>query len=157
MVLKKNDSHNIITVGENFTYSNTQNRAVATGNIYWNDLHNALVQNPLQPAYWQTAIDRNINEFGYTPTLDGLNTGQTNPVAVMFYRNNYNYGKGNNITGNAFLEIEPVKDLKFKTIYGVDSWFGHSRSMNPTYHLGVLYNDATDGATQSEYFGARTT
>ena len=157
MVLKKNDSHNIITVGENFTYSNTQNRAVATGNIYWNDLHNALVQNPLQPAYWQTAIGRNINEFGYTPTLDGLNTGQTNPVAVMFYRNNYNYGKGNNITGNAFLEIEPVKDLKFKTIYGVDSWFGHSRSMNPTYHLGVLYNDATDGATQSEYFGARTT
>ena len=157
MVLKKNDSHNIITVGENFTYSNTQNRSVANGNIYWNDLHNALIQNPLQPAYWQTAIDRNINEFGYTPTLDGLNTGQTNPLAVMFYRHNYNYGKGNNITGNAFLEIEPILNLKFKTVYGVDSWFGNGRSMNPTYHLGVLYNDATDGASQNSYFGANTT
>jgi TonB-linked SusC/RagA family outer membrane protein len=157
MVLKKNDQHSIITVGENFTYSNIENRSVANGNIYWNDLHNALVQNPLQPAYWQTSIDRNINEFGYTPTLDGLNTGQTNPLAVMFYRHNYNYGKGNNITGNAFLEIEPVLNLKFKTIYGVDSWFGNGRSMNPTYHLGVLYNDATDGASQNSYFGANTT
>jgi len=157
IVLKKNDKHSIITVGENFTYSNTQNRAVATGNIYWNDLHNALVQNPLQPAYWQTSIDRNISEFGYTPTLDGLATGQTNPLAVMFYRNNYNYGKGNNITGNAFVEIEPLMNLKFKSIYGFESWFGAGRSMNPTYHLGVLYTDATDGASQNSYFGANST
>nr|WP_315257509.1 TonB-dependent receptor [uncultured Flavobacterium sp.] len=157
MVLKKNASHNIVTIGENFTYSNVQNRAVATGNIYWNDLHNALIQNPLQPAYWQNSIDKNINEFGFTPTLDGLNTGQTNPLAVMYYRHNYNYGKSNTVTGNAFLEIEPVLNLKFRTVYGIDSWFGHNRSMNPTYHLGLLYNDSTDGATQSQYFGANTT
>ncbi|MBC7845258.1 MAG: TonB-dependent receptor [Flavobacterium sp.] len=157
MVLKKNDSHSIITVGENFTYTNTQNRSVATGNIYYNDLHNALVQNPLQPAYWQTAIDRNISQFGFTPTLDGLSTGQTNPLAVMFYRHNYNYGKGNNIIGNAFLEIEPVLNLKFRSVYGVDSWFGYGRSMNPTNHLGVLYNDAVNGASQNSYFGANTT
>jgi TonB-linked SusC/RagA family outer membrane protein len=157
MILKKNDKHNIITVGENFTYSNTQNRAVAAGNIYWNDLHNALVQNPLQPAYWQTSIDRGISEFGFTPTLDGLSQNQNNPLAVMYYRNNYNYGKNNSITGNAFVEIEPVQNLKFKSIYGIDSWFGAGRSMNPTYHLGVLYNDANDGASQNSYFGANST
>ena len=69
MVLKKNDEHAIITVGENFTYTNTENRQVRTGNIYWNDLHNALVQHPLMPAYWQPAIDNNVNEFGFTPTV----------------------------------------------------------------------------------------
>ncbi|MDR6846253.1 TonB-dependent receptor [Flavobacterium granuli] len=157
MVLKKNDSHSIITIGENFTYSNRQNRSVATGNIYWNDLHNALIQNPLQPAYWQNSIDRNVNEFGFTPTLDGLNTGQTNPLAIMYYRHNYNYGKGNSINGNAFVEIEPVLNLKFKSVYGIDSWFGNGRSMNPTYHLGLLYDDATDGASQNSYFGATST
>jgi TonB-linked SusC/RagA family outer membrane protein len=157
MVLKKNDSHSIVTVGENFTYTNTQNRSVATGNIYYNDLHNALVQNPLQPAYWQTSIDRNISPFGFTPTLDGLSTGQTNPLAVMFYRHNYNYGKGNNIIGNVFLEIEPFLNFKFKSVYGVVSWFGYGRSMNPTNHLGVLYNDAVNGAAQNSYFGANTT
>ncbi|KAF2340006.1 SusC/RagA family TonB-linked outer membrane protein [Flavobacterium tistrianum] len=157
MVLKKNESHSIITVGENLTYTNIQKRDVSNGNIYSNDLHNALTQNPLQPAYWQTAIDRNINEYGFTPTLDGLSTGQTNPLAVMYYRSNYNYPRDHKITGNVFAEIEPIANLRFKTVYGVDSWFGYSRSMNPTYHLGLLYNDSVDGASQSEYFGANTT
>ena len=153
MVLKKNSSHAILTVGENFTYTNTENRSVATGNIYWNDLHNGLVQNPLMPAYWQPAIDNNVSEFGFTPTLDGLNSNQTNPIAVMYYRHNYNYGKGNRIVGNVFAELEPIQDLKFRSAFGVDSWFGHGRSMNPTYHLGVLYRDDVDGAQQSQYFG----
>jgi TonB-linked SusC/RagA family outer membrane protein len=153
MVLKKNVNHAILTVGENFTYTNIENRAVATGNIYWNDLHNALVQNPFQFAYWQPSIDRNINEFGFTPTLDGLATGQTNPLAVMYYRHNYNYGKGNNIVGNVFAELEPTKDLKLRSSFGVDSWFGNGRSMNPTYHLGILYQDDVDGAQQNQYFG----
>ncbi|MCR4031622.1 MULTISPECIES: SusC/RagA family TonB-linked outer membrane protein [Flavobacterium] len=157
MVLKKNESHNIITIGENLTYTNIQKRDVSNGNIYGNDLHNALTQNPLQPAYWQTSIDRNINEYGFTPTLDGLNTNQTNPLAVMYYRSNYNYPKDHKIIGNVFVEIEPISNLRFKTVYGIDSWFGYNRTMNPTYHLGVLYDDAVDGATQSQYFGANST
>jgi TonB-linked SusC/RagA family outer membrane protein len=157
MVLKKNSDHAIITVGENFTYTNTQKRNVAASNIYYNDLHNGLTQNPLMPAYWQTSIDKNINEFGFSPTLDGLNPNQNNPLAVMFYRNNYNYGKGNNINGNAFLEIAPIKALKFRSSYGINSWFGYGRSMNPTYGLGLLYNDKIDGASQSSYMGANST
>ncbi len=152
MVLKKNAEHAIITVGENFTYTNSENRAVRTGNIYWNDLHNGLVQHPLMPAYWQPAIDNNVNEFGFTPTMDGINQ-HTNPIASMFYANNYNYGKGNRIVGNVFVEIEPIRDLKIRSSYGVDAWFGHNRSMNPTYSLGTLYQDYIDGAQQSQYFG----
>ena len=153
MVLFKNDRHDIITVGENFTYTNVENRSVATGDIYYNDLHNALVQNPLMPAYWQPAIDNNVNEFGFTPTLNGISPNQTNPLAVMYYRHNYNYGKNNSITGNVFLEIEPIEDLKLRTSYGINAWFGHNRSMFPTYQLGVLYQNNVDGAQQSQYFG----
>jgi len=152
MVLKKNAEHSILTVGENFTYTNTENRSARTGNIYWNDLHNALVQHPLMPAYWQPAIDNNINKFGFTPTMDGVNQ-HTNPIASMFYSTNYNYGKGNRVVGNVFAELEPVKDLKVRSSYGIDAWFGHNRSMNPTYALGTLYTDDVDGAEQSQYFG----
>ncbi|MEA1887136.1 MAG: SusC/RagA family TonB-linked outer membrane protein, partial [Bacteroidota bacterium] len=38
-ILMKNSEHDILTVGENFTYNNNVNRSVGTGNIYWNDLH----------------------------------------------------------------------------------------------------------------------
>ncbi|UJH90345.1 hypothetical protein LZ575_16035 [Antarcticibacterium sp. 1MA-6-2] len=71
----------------------------------------------------------------------------------MYYRHNYNYGKGNNIIGNVFVEIEPIRALKFRSSYGTNAWFGHSRSMNPTYGLGVLYRDDVDGAQQSQNFG----
>lgn len=154
-VLFKNEDHNIVTMGQNFTYTNTENRSVATGNIYWNDLHNALVQNPLMPAYWAESPD----QHGFTPTLDGISNNQHNPLAVMFYRHKYsNLGnRGNTIVGNVYLEIEPVRNLKFRTSYGVNSWFGHSRSWTPTYALGVLYSNAKDGASQSHYMGADQT
>ena len=152
MVLKKNEQHNILTIGENITYTNSENRSARTGNIYWNDLHNALVQHPLMPAYWQPAIDNNINRFGFTPTMDGINQ-HTNPIASMYYATNYNYGKGNRVVGNFFAELEPIKDLKLRSSYGIDAWFGQSRSMNPTYALGTLYTDDVDGAQQSQYFG----
>ncbi len=154
MVLKKNSDHAIITVGENFTFTNTENRSARTGNIYWNDLHNALVQHPLMPAYWQPAIDNNINEFGFTPTMqgNGLYVG-TNPIASMYYASNYNYGKGNRAVGNVFGILEPIKNLRLRSSFGIDAWFGWSRSMNPSYALGTLYTDPVDGAEQSQYLG----
>src|SRR5690606_16081380 len=81
------------------------------------------------------------------------------PLALMFYRHNYsNLGnKGNTIVANVYLEIEPLKNLKFRSSYGVNSWFGHSRSWTPTYALGVLYSNSKDAAAQSQYMGAETT
>ncbi|MEL4307462.1 SusC/RagA family TonB-linked outer membrane protein [Joostella sp. CR20] len=154
-VLFKNDSHSIITVGENFTYSQSENRSVATGNIYWNDLHNALVQHPLMPAYWADSPD----QYGFTPTMDGISNFQHNPIAVLYYRHNYaNLGNtGNTIVGNVYAEIEPLKNLKFRSSYGINAWFGHSRSWAPTYALGTLYGNATDGVTQSQYLGNNST
>jgi len=149
MVLFKNDRFNIVTFGENFTYTNTENRSVATGNIYWNDLHNGIVQNPLMPAYW----DKSPDQHGFTPTLDGLANDQHNPVATMYYRHNYNWGKGNNITGNVYTEIQPIAGLKFRSVFGISSWFGNSRSWTPTYALSVLYGNANDGAQQDAYQG----
>ncbi|OIQ41300.1 MAG: SusC/RagA family TonB-linked outer membrane protein [Bacteroidetes bacterium MedPE-SWsnd-G1] len=152
-VLKKNEIHDILTIGENFTYTNEENRAVATGNIYWNDLHDALVQNPLMPAYWQPSMDNNISPYGFTPTLEGLANDQHNPIANMFYRNNYNYGKGNKIIGNVYVELQPIENLKIRSSYGIDSWFGHGRSMRPTYQLATLFSNLNDGVSQNQYFG----
>ncbi|WP_335966432.1 TonB-dependent receptor [Galbibacter sp. PAP.153] len=154
-VLFKNDDRSLVTLGENFTYSQTENRSVATGNIYWNDLHNALVQHPLMPAYWADSPD----QYGFTPTMDGISNNSHNPLAVMYYRHNYaNLGnKGNTIVGNVYMEIEPIKNLKFRSSYGIDAWFGTGRSWAPTYALGTLYQNATDGVTQSQYLGNNST
>lgn len=70
--LVKNSKHDIVTVGENFTFNNTRNKWLGTGNIYWNDMHNVLVTNPLLPAY----RDKSPDPYGFTPTLEGISLGQ---------------------------------------------------------------------------------
>ena len=145
MILIKGTSHDIVTIGENFTLTNSQNRAVGTGNIYWNDLHDALVANPLLPAYWDQSPDPNH----FTPTLEGISLGQHDPLATLYYRHNFQWGKGNNVTGNAYVNLEPIKNLKFRSSFGISSWFGNSRSWSPTYHLATQYNNSVD-ATQMD-------
>ena len=155
-VLIKNDLHDILTIGENFTYTNVKNRAVATGNIYWNDLHNALVTNPLMPLMWDQE-DIKPSTWGYAPTLEGISMGQHNPVAQMYFRHNFNWGKNNTIVGNVYAILEPVQNLKIRSAFGVNSWFGHNRSWSPTYRLATQYQNTTDAAQQSMYQGINYT
>ncbi len=155
-ILIKNNRGNLLTVGENFSYTNTQNRSVATGNIYYNDLHNALVTNPLMPVYWSNE-DINHRTGGFAPTLEGISMGQHNPIAQMFFRHNYNWGKGNNVVGNVYGVLEPIRNLKIRSSFGVESWFGHSRSWSPTYELATQYQNTVTGVQQDMYQGAKYT
>lgn len=157
MVLKRNDSHNIITIGENFTYNNSETRNVRNDNIYWNDLYSATITNPLMPAYWAPSLENNIDPFGFTPTLDGWATGHVNPVANMFYLGNFNEGRGNSLVGNVYAEIEPIKDLVLRSSFGMNTWFGHGRSMTHTRGLGILSIQDIDGVNQSSYLGGNQT
>jgi TonB-dependent starch-binding outer membrane protein SusC len=145
----------ILKIGENVTYTNSQTRGTGTGNIYWNDLHDALVINPLMPAY----SDLSPNEYRFAPTLEGVNLGQANPIATMFYRHNFNRGKGNNIIGNVYGELEPIKNLKLRTSYGLNSWFGWSRSYAPAYGLSSQFNrpESAESIRQDAYQGAHST
>lgn len=158
-VLFKNDMHHLVTIGENITYTNSNTISVGTGNIYYNDLHDALVQNPLMPAYWEPARANNIDQYGFTPTLEGISDGQHNPVARMFYRHSSsNLGnKSNTLVGNVYAEIEPLENLKFRSSFGIDSWFGHARSWTPTYQLATKFGNSTDGASQSQWLGSNWT
>jgi TonB-linked SusC/RagA family outer membrane protein len=150
MVLIKGTSRDIVTFGENFTLTNSQNKGIGTGSIYWNDLHNALVTNPLLPAYWELSPDPN----GFTPTLEGISLGQHNPLAMLYYnRSKFQWGRNNTVTGNAYINIEPIKNLKIRSSFGINGWFGHSRSWSPTYMLATQYNNANDGVNQSMYQG----
>jgi TonB-dependent starch-binding outer membrane protein SusC len=149
----KASGRTILKVGENLTYTNSRNKAIGTGNIYWNDLHDALVINPLLPAYWELSPDPN----GFTPTLEGVARGQHNAVATMFYRHNYNWSKGNTIIGNVYAIVEPIKNLRFRSAFGISSWSSHWRWWSPTYKLATLYNRTTDEVGQGMSMGSSLT
>jgi hypothetical protein len=77
----------------------------------------------------------------------------------MFYRHNFNNlgNQGNQVIGNVYAEIEPIKNLKFRSTFGFDSWFGHSRSYSPTFGLGRLFSNSVEGVGQSQYQGLKNT
>ena len=153
MVIIKGSDHDILTIGENFTFTNSENRSVRTESIYWNDLHNALVTNPLLPAYW----DQSPDQYGFTPTLEGISLGQHNPLAMLYYGRNYIWDKGNRIVGNAYINVEPIKNLKIRSSFGIDSWFGNGRSWTPTYQLATQYYNLNDAVQQTMYQGINYT
>ncbi|TCO07454.1 SusC/RagA family TonB-linked outer membrane protein [Natronoflexus pectinivorans] len=148
MVLFKNDQRDIITVGENFTFTNSRNRSVATGDIYWNDLHNAIVTNPMMPAHYDMGALNRLT-YGYGPTLEGIDRNQHNPIGTMYDRHNYNWGKGNTYSGAVYAVIEPVADLKYRSSFGLNGWFGHFRSYKSVYERANLDRRSRDNVTQS--------
>ncbi len=148
MVLFKNNERNILTIGENFTYTNSNNRSVATGNIYYNDLHNAIVTNPMMPAHYDMGALNRLT-YGYGPTLEGIDRNQHNPIGTMFDRHNYNWGKGNTYSGAVYAIAEPINDLKLRSSFGLNGWFGHYRSYKSEYERANLDRRPTDNITQS--------
>src|SRR5690606_10782868 len=49
-ILLKNDEFTILKFGENVNYGFNNRSGIGIGNIYWNDIHNVLVGNPLLPV-----------------------------------------------------------------------------------------------------------
>lgn len=150
LVLFKNNNRNFLTVGENFTYTNVKNKTVATDDIYYNDFHDALGGNPLMPVRYE---NETLNKYtnGYAPTLEGALATGHNPVGKMYFRNNSRWNSSNNITGNVYALLEPTKDLKIRTSYGLTSSFGNSRYYTPTYQLSDIYSNPNDVVGQSAF------
>ena len=145
VVLAKKGDLDLIVIGENLTYTNSGNKRIADGNIYWNDVHNALVTNPFMPVY---------TDGNYTKTFDAWDQGQPNPIALMDYERNNSWNKGNTVVGNFYVEIQPFENFVIKSTYGINAWFGNSRSWHPPYDLGNLNSRIEDQVNQNMWQGS---
>lgn len=143
-ILKKNDL-DVIKLGENVTVSLTDSRGIQTGGIFNNDVHNALVKTPLLPAY---DLDGSLYTYemqirdGWAVKDDEANILQQQDLTEK-------QGKGVGVQGNVYLEVNPIKELKFRTAFGFRASSNFSRSYTPEYQLtGTNYKDY-DSVSQS--------
>ncbi|MFT3751704.1 MAG: TonB-dependent receptor [Paludibacter sp.] len=137
---RMNSEHNIIKVkdytflqfGQTLTmaYVNRSGLGMGTGNVFWNDVRNALTANPLLPVY-----DADGN---YHKPLAGLDYESTNPIAEMDYlRSNVN-SKNYNARGSLYFVLQPIKNLKFKSNFGFAYTGWSSREYVPAYWLNTV-------------------
>lgn len=128
----------VLKVGENLTYAYSEKNGIATGNIYYNDVHSALVTSPFLPMYnsdggYQYAIPWNIYD--------------ANPIAMMVAQRGQNSNKNHNIVGNIYAELQPIKNLKWRSTFGLTMSANSYRSFSPDFALGPGNNTRTYNIT----------
>ena len=127
--LRANSEHKmwngLVTIGEHVGFVYKDSRGMGTGNIYNNNLRSAFSTSPLVPVY-----DANGN---YYSTVDSdWNKNDGNPYGTMMM-NRYNQSKNTSVDANVYVQIEPIKNLKFKTVFGLNYGGSNYRSFTPIY------------------------
>ena len=166
--IRLNSTHKLskyITLGQTFGY--THQKGVGLGNTnseYGGPLSSAINLDPITPVVVFDPIDAGANIYTANPVFRdengnpyGIPVGaqeMTNPVAYVNTRlGNYNWS--DDFIGNAFLEISPIKDLKFRTTLGLKRAFWGDELFTPKFFLSNNVNTVQNNLSRNtnETFG----
>lgn len=137
----KHNTRDILKVGQTLTMAHVNSKGMnqGTGNMYWNDVRNALCCSPLFP------VMENPEKFAWPVLID---TDETNPVAEMYYLRSFSQGRNYNARGNLYLIIEPIKGLNFRSTFGFAYNGWTSREYVPVYQINEKSYSKTDRVSQ---------
>jgi TonB-linked SusC/RagA family outer membrane protein len=120
--LRVNNEYNLIKgvkLGHNLSFISSNNNREPGGIVF-----NSYAADP-------TVIAINENgKFGSTST----NSNVSNPAAQLRY-NSYNRGYGQQINGNAYVEIYPIKNLTARNSFGFNSINSRGKSYEPQFEV----------------------
>ncbi|HMJ46270.1 MAG TPA: SusC/RagA family TonB-linked outer membrane protein, partial [Ferruginibacter sp.] len=156
-----NSDHKVkpwLNIGERIDFSHHTRRAISDDSEFGSILASAVVMDPLTPvvysgtlpAHVQTAIaqnqplrkDANGNYYGISNFLKGE---YGNPVARIDMAHGQNVQ--NKIFANVFVDIEPFKNFKFTSRFGIDAAFQTGHGWTPTY----WWSDESKGTVSTGY------
>jgi len=154
-----NSQHQVnqwLNFGNNLGYTNLTKRGIATNQSLNGIFNSALNMDPLTPLFEldEDAIE-GYNEFAVTDTAgnvfgisENLIQGEViNPLA--FLEIDKDKTRKDELVGNIFAELEPIKGLKFKTSIGVDLAYVLTDGYTPFYYLNAqLVNTDENGMTR---------
>ena len=159
VVIKRNNL-DILKVGETINFSFGQNSGIAEGDIYDSSLHDAIGANPLLPVY---EMDVNNVILGFYDEAVRDREGWTffndakHPIGVDYYNRGRNLNKFYSLHASVYGELQPIKNLKFKTQFGYRLSGSSSRSYKMIYHLNTSQYNDNDVISQGMKLGYRIT
>ena len=159
VVIKRNNL-DILKVGETLNYSFGQNSGIAEGDIYDSSLHDAIGANPLLPVYETDASGKILGFYdeavrdreGWTFFNDAKH-----PIGVDYYNRGRNLEKFYSLHASVYAELQPVKNLRFKSQFGYRLSASSNRSYKMIYHLNTSQYNDNDVVSQSLRLGHRIT
>ena len=155
-VLLKVKDFDAIKIGQTLNFNYNTKSGIAIGNIYGNSIHNMLIGNPLLPAY-----DAEGNYYDYDDKVDNgwdFDGNTANPLAVTALSNwGLNLSKNYALQSSAYLEIQPIKNLVFRSQFGYKMTASSYRSYDGIRHLSNNIDVAMDNVYQSASSGHNIT
>ena len=139
------------TIGQHLTFGYIEKNGIGVGNQYNNTFRGAFNTSPFLPMYDDDGNFLN-NTSGANAMYNGeiwdpWETGESNPYALMVL-NNQSKNNNQKLFGDVYLEVNPIKNLKFKTTFGVDFYTSEDRSYKPAYELSIYAFRLHDEASQ---------
>lgn len=141
--------NNFLKVGEQVSFVYKKNTGIGVGDQYNNTLRGAFATSPIAPIY---ITDDNGTRYNDTTKSDWYN-GDGNPYGLMMTNSN-NENKEAIFNGNLYAEIEPLKNLKLRTVFGAVYNSSEYRKFTPLYRFSIYsYNDVRTNVAQNMNHG----
>ncbi len=143
----------LIQVGEQMSFVYSKQKGQDIGNQYYGmtqTLKGAFNVSPLAPVY---DADGELNNTAGSDwyMYDG------NPYGMMQVFK-YNQNKNAYLTANAYAQVQPIKNLKIKTVFGVNYTTTESRSFTPLYNFSpYIQNISKTSVSQGMNHGLELT
>ncbi|MDE3144262.1 MAG: TonB-dependent receptor [Bacteroidota bacterium] len=127
-----------LKVGEHMTFSFIDQKGIADGGLYsGNPLHSAFGISPLLAMY--DAKGQYLSSINSTVYNNGpWNNTEANPYALMQY-NNQNDTKSQKLIGDVYAELQPIKNLKIRSTFGLNYSSSANHSYTPAYDKLSIY------------------
>ena len=152
-VILRKGNLDIISLGQNMTYTYNTKSGIGIGNHYWNDIYNMLVANPILPMYNEAGEYTDFDETEATG-LWTLDSYVANPIVAMVRSsrgNNKSQNHALNLSAN--LRIQPIKDLVFRSQVNYRMSASTYRQYDMTYNTSNYAFKLEDSVSQSASAG----
>ena len=140
-VLLKAKDFDAITIGENISIGYNKSHDLAEDGMYWSYIHSLLQTSPLVPEYNYTGTElynhvnngAGWNDYWFNNPMEGLSKGGFNSLAES---------RNFNANATAFLTVQPIKGLKWRSQFnyswGAGSYRAYGEPRSPSAGSGTV-------------------
>lgn len=136
----------VLKVGQHLNFNYINNTGIQVGNQYNNSLRSAFTTSPITPVY----SDNNLYDSPFNDTTNSSwYNADGNPYGQMMTTINNKNG-AQRLAADIYAELQPIKNLKLRSVFGINYYSSDYRSFTPIYRFSVYaYNEDHTSVSQS--------
>ena len=151
VAIKRHDL-DVLKFGETLNFSYGENSGIGEGDIYESSLHDAIGATPLLPVYVKDANGKITGFYDEEArAADGWNffSDSKHPIGLDYFNRGRNIQKFYSMHASVYAELQPIKNLRFRTQFGYRMSASSTRRYKMIYYLNASQYSVNDQVTQN--------